>query len=162
MHRMRFKLEFLPDSLPASSTSMPPYVLSPIDIGEARRVGEVQQAAFGEDPLTLAALLEIPKDNYISWVAHLFISPDAPPAHRPEYVCARDTETKVIAGWALWMVPLTEGEEWARPETKVPLPDAINRPVWEEFFAGVTEHEQRIMGDRKRWRTYTLILHVRR
>lgn len=130
---------------------MPPYVLSSIDISEAYRVGEVQQAAFAEGDLTLAALSRVSKDAYIDWCAQSFSNPSANPGYRAEYVCARDTETGVIGGWALWAIPLAEGEEWTSAATKVPLPDGVDEFVWSAFFAGLAVPKGRIIGDRKRW-----------
>jgi hypothetical protein len=44
---------------------MSPYAFSSIASSEARRVGEVQRAAFADDVLTLGVLARIPEDAYI-------------------------------------------------------------------------------------------------
>jgi hypothetical protein len=131
---------------------MPPYVLSPIATDEAERVGEIQQAAFADDPLTHAALAAVPRAAYIRWCADAFRRPAPPPGHRAEYVAARDSATGEIGGWAWWTIPLQAGEAAPVPAEEVPLPDAIDARVWGEFFAGLTEHKTRLMGDRPRWR----------
>jgi hypothetical protein len=130
---------------------MPPYYLSPIAVDEARRVGEVQKAAFVDDPLSEVALADIPRDAYIDWCAHAFLSPSPPANHRAEYVGARDAATGELAGWALWIIPLREGETGTPAAAEVPLPSGINERVWNEFFVGLAEHKRRLMGDRKRW-----------
>jgi hypothetical protein len=131
---------------------MSSYVLSPTSAADAYRLGEVQQAAFVDDPLTLAATKNIPKEAYIRWIEHAITHPDPPPGHKIQYMCAREAETGEIGGWAEWIIPLDEGEEWVGPAAeKGALPEGINGPVWEDYFKSLERNKARIMGDRKRW-----------
>jgi GNAT superfamily N-acetyltransferase len=132
---------------------MSSYTLVSPTASDIPRIATIQQAAFAEDPLTIAALANVSKEDYISWCHQVHSRPDPPPGYKLEFVCAKNTDTGEIAGWAQWAIPLEDGEEWKGDEKreKVPLPKGADKMMWNDFFESIQNHERRIMEGRKHW-----------
>jgi hypothetical protein len=132
---------------------MPSYALVPPTTSDNHRLAVIQQAAFVGDRLTVAALSDVSKEDFTSWCEQHILRPNPPPGYKLDRVCAKDTKTGVIAGWADWGIPLAEGEEWRGDENqeKVPMPKGSNKALWDDFFKEVHNYEVKIMGDRKHW-----------
>jgi hypothetical protein len=140
-------------SQPHDRVIMPSYTLVSPTASDIPRIATIQQAAFAKGSLTAAALPDVSKEDYISWCEQSHSHPSPPPGYKLEFVCAKNTDTGEIAGWAQWAIPLADGEEWKGDEKreKVPLPKGTNKMVLKEFFESVQNHESRIMEGRKHW-----------
>jgi hypothetical protein len=139
------------------------FTLSAITPADHRRMAEVQHAAFWpEDPLSVAALLDVDEEEHINWIAAGLDNPKSQPGHKFEYVCAKDVNGK-IAAWAKWAIPLGV-EEQDSASGKEPegqhstLPKGVNEEIWNAFFIELDEHEKRIMKDCAHWCTSIVMI----
>jgi hypothetical protein len=130
---------------------MSSFVPSPISSKDLPRLAIIQKAGFAGDMLSLGPLANVSTEDYLRWAENDIGTPGAAPGSRMDIVCARDPQTGEIAGWARWVIPLSEGEEWVPGAEKMPLPKGADEVAFRSYFSGGGANVKRVFGDRKRW-----------